>query len=192
MSGVWGHSGIIEPMFQSATAEAVEERLKRPRGWNRRNSLPYTLVFLIVAYLGVFILFPIAQQFLTSFSNNVVGVDKVTWVGLRNYERLFEDDDFWFAVQVTFTYMVLVVAGAWLGDRSPERGRAGTFLESVRQVSLASTGDEASRDPEDHDRARLRASVNVDEDEAALDAYNALLSRLNARAAAENEGRRNP
>lgn len=112
MSGVWGHSGIIEPMFQSATAEAVEERLQRPRGWNRRNSLPYTLVFLIVAYLGVFILFPIAQQFLTSFSNNVVGVDKVTWVGLRNYERLFEDDDFWFAVQVTFTYMVFVVAGA--------------------------------------------------------------------------------
>lgn len=87
--------------------------------------------------------------------------------------------------------MVLVVAGAWLGDRSPERGRAGTFLESVRQVSLASTGDEASRGPEDDDRARLRASTNVDEDEAALDAYNALLSRLNARSAAENEGRRN-
>jgi cytochrome c oxidase assembly factor CtaG len=88
--------------------------------------------------------------------------------------------------------MVLVVGGAWLGDRSPQRGRAGTFLESVRQASLASTGDEASREPEDHDRARLRASVNVDEDEAALDAYNALLSRLNARSAAENEGRRNP
>lgn len=70
------------------------------------------LVFLIVAYLGVFILFPIAQQFLTSFSNNVVGVDKITWVGLRNYERLFEDDDFWFAVQVTFTYMAFVVVGA--------------------------------------------------------------------------------
>lgn len=78
----------------------------------RRNTLPYLLVSLIVGYLSVFILFPIAQQFLTSFSNNVVGIDKVQWVGLRNYERLVTDDDFWFAVRVTFTYMVFVVIGA--------------------------------------------------------------------------------
>jgi multiple sugar transport system permease protein len=50
----------------------------------------------IVAYLGVFILFPITQQFLTSFSNNVVGVGDVRWVGLRNYERLVADARFWF------------------------------------------------------------------------------------------------
>lgn len=78
----------------------------------RGNSLPYVLVFLIVSYLGVFILFPIAQQILTSFSNNVVGVDQVRWVGLRNYDRLFGDDDFWFAVRVTFLYMAFVVAGS--------------------------------------------------------------------------------
>lgn len=78
----------------------------------RRNYLPYMLVFLIVAYLSVFILLPITQQFLTSFSNNVVGVDKIKWVGLRNYERLWEDDDFWFAVRVTFTYMFFVVVGS--------------------------------------------------------------------------------
>lgn len=78
----------------------------------RRNLLPYTLVFLIVAYLSLFILFPITQQFLTSFSNNVVGVDKVQWVGLRNYDRLINDDDFWFALRVTFIYMAFVVVGA--------------------------------------------------------------------------------
>ena len=83
----------------------------RPRPW-RRLSLPYVLVFLIVGYLSVFILFPITQQFLTSFSNNVVGVDAVRWVGLRNYERLWEDDDFWFAVRVTFIYMFFVVVGS--------------------------------------------------------------------------------
>lgn len=77
-----------------------------------RNTLPYVLVLLIVGYLSVFILFPITQQFLTSFSNNVVGVDEVRWVGLRNYERLWNDDDFWFAVRVTFIYMTFVVAGA--------------------------------------------------------------------------------
>lgn len=67
------------------------------------------LVLLIIAYLGVFILLPITQQFLTSFSNNVVGVKAVRWVGLSNYERLFTDDDFWFAVRVTFVYMFFVV-----------------------------------------------------------------------------------
>jgi len=74
--------------------------------------LPYVLVSLIVGYLSVFILFPITQQFLTSFSNNVAGVDEVRWVGLRNYERLWEDDDFWFSLRVTFICMFFVVIGS--------------------------------------------------------------------------------
>jgi len=74
--------------------------------------LPYVLVSLIVGYLSVFILFPITQSFLTSFSNNVAGVDEVRWVGLRNYERLWEDDDCWFSLRVTFIYMFFVVIGS--------------------------------------------------------------------------------
>lgn len=101
-------------MLQSSMAEPTEDLagVGRRRVRSRQGSLAYTLVFLIVAYLAVFILFPIAQQFLTSFSNNVVGIDKVTWVGLRNYERLFDDEDFWFSVQVTMFYMAFVVVGA--------------------------------------------------------------------------------
>lgn len=97
-------------MLQTTTAKQVE-RVPR-RGRDRQASLAYMLVFLIVAYLGVFILAPIVQQVLTSFSSNIVGISKVSWVGLRNYERLFEDEDFWFAVQVTFVYMGCVVVGA--------------------------------------------------------------------------------
>lgn len=97
-------------MPQSTTAEQTH-RLSRP-GRDRQASLAYMLVFLIVAYLGIFILFPIVQQVLTSFSNNVVGISDVTWVGLRNYERLFDDPKFWFSVQVTFVYMAFVVVGA--------------------------------------------------------------------------------
>ncbi len=94
------------------TAQPAERRagavvdLPPPR---RRLPLPYLLVGVIVAYLGVFILFPIAQQFLTSFSNDVVGVGEVRWVGLRNYDRLVSDDEFWFAVRVTGIYMFFVV-----------------------------------------------------------------------------------
>lgn len=88
---------------------AHSQRAPRRSRW-RRNTLPYVLVGLILAYLSVFILFPIAQQILTSFSNNVVGVQAVRWVGLRNYERLLNDGDFWVAVRVTFVYMTFVVA----------------------------------------------------------------------------------
>lgn len=100
-------------MLQLAMADLTEDHAAPSRRHvRRRNTLPYLLVSLIVGYLSVFILFPIAQQILTSFSNNVVGIDKVQWVGLRNYERLVTDDDFWFAVRVTFIYMVFVVIGA--------------------------------------------------------------------------------
>ena len=68
---------------------------------------------------------------------------------------------------------------AWCTDRSPEAGRAGAFLESARQAALAGTGEEISGAAGDRDR--LRTSANLDEDDAALDAYNALLSRLNGR-----------
>jgi cytochrome c oxidase assembly factor CtaG len=74
--------------------------------------------------------------------------------------------------------MMVIVGATWLLDRSPEAARAGGFLESVRQAALADTGHEEVRD--DGSRERLRASGNVDEDDAALDAYNALLSRLNS------------
>jgi cytochrome c oxidase assembly factor CtaG len=66
--------------------------------------------------------------------------------------------------------MMLVVAVAWMSDRSPEAHRAGTFLESVRQSQLAGMG--ANGD------GTLMASSNVDDDDAALDAYNAALGRL--------------
>jgi cytochrome c oxidase assembly factor CtaG len=75
--------------------------------------------------------------------------------------------------------MMVVVAATWLLDRSPEASRAGTFLESVRQAALAGTGHEALGDAGDSDRERLRASGDVDEDDSALEAYNALLARLN-------------
>lgn len=72
--------------------------------------------------------------------------------------------------------MMLVVGATWLLDRSPEAARAGAFLESVRRTALADTGH---GDPNDQARDRLRVSMDVDEDESALEAYNRLLARLN-------------
>ncbi|GAA4496621.1 hypothetical protein GCM10023191_038930 [Actinoallomurus oryzae] len=75
--------------------------------------------------------------------------------------------------------MMLVVAARWLTDRSPQAARAGAFLESVRQATLAGTGHDASGNTPDQNRERLRASGDVDEDDAALAAYNAILADLN-------------
>jgi len=73
--------------------------------------------------------------------------------------------------------MMLVVGAMWMLDRSPQASRAGVFLESVRQATLAGTGHE--RPGGEPARERLRASGDVDADQAALDAYNALLARMN-------------
>ncbi|MEV5754460.1 cytochrome c oxidase assembly protein [Actinoallomurus sp. NPDC052308] len=75
--------------------------------------------------------------------------------------------------------MMLIVAAMWVLDRSPQAARAGIFLEAARQSALAGTGH-AVTDGEPA-REHLRASADVDADEAALDAYNALLARMNER-----------
>ena len=75
--------------------------------------------------------------------------------------------------------MMLVVAARWFTDRSPQAARAGAFLESARQAALAGTGHDTSGDTARQDRERLRTSGDVDEDDAALAAYNALLADLN-------------
>jgi putative copper resistance protein D len=75
--------------------------------------------------------------------------------------------------------MMVVVAVRWFTDRSPQAARAGAFLESVRQATLAATGHDASGGTADEERERLRTSGDVDEDDAALAAYNALLADLN-------------
>lgn len=94
----------------------------------------------------------------------------------------------WIAGDGLMFAMTIIVALRWLSDRSPEAARAGHFFESVRQATLAGTGHGNEVDP---DRTRLMASRDVDADDAALQAYNAMLSRLNG-TAADTGGRTGP
>jgi multiple sugar transport system permease protein len=71
----------------------------------RRDYLPYMLVLPIIAYEVVFILIPIIQQFISSFTSDVIGIGTVEWVGSENYERLFADRNFWNSLRVTFIFM---------------------------------------------------------------------------------------
>src|SRR5262249_22668167 len=83
----------------------------------RRDLLPYMLALPIVIYEAIFILVPIVQQIASSFSTDIIGGGPVRWVGLDNYDRLLQDDNFWNAMRVTLTFMtatVIVSVGAGL------------------------------------------------------------------------------
>lgn len=86
-------------------------------GRSRSNALPYLLALPILAYEAVFILYPILQGFLSSFTKTDVG-RPVTFVGLANYQRMLTDPSFWLVMLHTLVYMVLVIGvaiGAGLG-----------------------------------------------------------------------------
>ena len=73
--------------------------------------LPYLLAAPILAYEGVFILYPIFEGIKSSFYRGKVG-RPAEWTGLDNYERMLRDDAFWRSMQTTLIYMVAVIAVA--------------------------------------------------------------------------------
>ena len=73
--------------------------------------LPYLLVLPILAYEGVFLLYPIYQGLKSSLYRQPLG-GKERWTGLDNYRRMLTDDDFWSVMGTTLTYMLAVVVVA--------------------------------------------------------------------------------
>src|SRR5207249_874607 len=107
-------AGTAKP---TAVLASVELPLKGERR-GRRNWLPYLLALPILAYETVFILYPIAQGFASSFTRTDVG-RPVTFVGLANYQRMLTDPAFWVVEAHTLVYMLAVIGlsiGAGLGS----------------------------------------------------------------------------
>jgi len=71
----------------------------------RRDYLPYMLVLPIIVYETIFILIPILQQVVSSFTSDVIGMGAVRWVGFENYDRLLADRNFWNSLRVTLGFM---------------------------------------------------------------------------------------
>ena len=70
-----------------------------------------------LAYLGVFMFWPLGRQIWTSFTNaRITNPNRWTFVGLRNYERLLDDPAFYSSLAVTAVYTAgSVVLGVGLG-----------------------------------------------------------------------------
>lgn len=93
---------------------------KRPRVRRRRRVQPiaYALALPILLYEAVFVLYPIVQGAEISFTDAKLGALKTESVGFANYERLFQDPNFWSGVLTTLAYalgVVVVAVGCGLG-----------------------------------------------------------------------------
>jgi multiple sugar transport system permease protein len=85
-------------------------RLAARRKQRRLFATPYLLALPVILYVGVIILYPIGVDIYTSFTRQeLLSNAPAVWVGLRNYQRLLHDAEFWRSLLTTFLYTVLVV-----------------------------------------------------------------------------------
>jgi multiple sugar transport system permease protein len=89
----------------------LQQRMNLTSPMARREAL--TFYALITPWLLGFIIFlayPMGRSLYLSFTNfNLQG--EPLWIGLRNYERIFSDPDFWQSLKVTFIYALGSVPG---------------------------------------------------------------------------------
>ena len=84
-----------------------------PNARKRLHLLPYALALPIILYEIALIIYPIFQGVLGSFQQIELAANaKPTWVGLKNYQRMFSDPDFWNVMRVTLTFTALVIVVA--------------------------------------------------------------------------------
>ncbi|WP_454856637.1 carbohydrate ABC transporter permease [Rhizobium binxianense] len=79
--------------------------------------LPYAFILPPMIYLLVFMFWPLARQMYMSLTNTrIINPNRGRFIGLGNYERLFEDPAFYVSLKATLVYALLaVILGVALG-----------------------------------------------------------------------------
>lgn len=120
------------------------------KSWLDNDTLAaWTFLSPALILLGIFIIWPIAYLFYLSFTAGSFTSTGTTWIGLRNYWRLFLTPDFWqvlwntiyFTVATVIPSLVIPLGLAVLLDKSLAlRGmlRSAYFLPSI--ISLVAAG----------------------------------------------------
>ena len=87
-------------------------RLNMKSSMARREALTFYVLILpwLIGFL-IFLAYPMARSLYLSFTNYGLQATPV-WVGLRNYERIFSDPDFWQSLKVTFIFAIFSVPGS--------------------------------------------------------------------------------
>lgn len=94
--------------------------------------VPYAFILPPMIYLMVFMFWPLGRQMYMSLTNTrIINPNRGRFIGLGNYERLFEDPAFYLSLKTTLVYAVLaVIFGVALGTISalaidrPFKGRS--------------------------------------------------------------------
>lgn len=72
----------------------------------RRSPTPYLFLLPALVLLGVFVAYPIVAVVFYSFTDYDI-VTPPVFVGLENFQRLFEDETFWLALTHSFVYLIV-------------------------------------------------------------------------------------
>jgi putative chitobiose transport system permease protein len=70
------------------------------------RATPYLFLAPALLLLGVFVVYPIVAVVFYSFTDYDI-VRPPVWVGLENFQKLFEDDTFWLALTHSFVYLLV-------------------------------------------------------------------------------------
>ncbi|MBV7396750.1 carbohydrate ABC transporter permease [Mameliella sediminis] len=84
---------------------------KAPPFWQREKYTPYLLLLPAVLTLLFVVLLPLLFSLYTSFTGyRLIRPDSLyQWVGFRNYERIFGDEDFWIAFGRTIIFLTIAL-----------------------------------------------------------------------------------
>ena len=136
---------------EERAAAKAEKKLMTMASKRRRDAMMYTLFLLpAIVFFVVFVIWPVIQNVLLSFYDwNMVSPNK-KYVGLKNYERVFADEEFWKSVVVTFKYIAICLgtifvfpyflsyAMVHLVDKGQQTYRSILFFPSLISLSVGS------------------------------------------------------
>ncbi|WP_342106526.1 sugar ABC transporter permease [Methylobacterium sp. SI9] len=98
------HTALTQPVPVAAPTRSSWQRFRASRGWaGFWFMLPTTLI------LGLFLAYPLLKGIWLSFTNTRIGREGV-FIGLENYEWLWDDDVFWLSVFNTCLYTAVASA----------------------------------------------------------------------------------
>ncbi len=79
------------------------------RGQLRRDALGWTFMLPSLLFLGCFTMLPIGKSVINSFQKINLGKKTFKWVGLTNYQKVFNDPVFHKVLQNTFLFSLVVI-----------------------------------------------------------------------------------
>ena len=100
--------GVSEKQATPLFMEGKRMEKKRKKSWKKGYGWGYLMISPLVLGLGVFYFYPVFKVFFDSF-HEVGAFNQTKWIGLANYEKMFQDPVMWQALGNTVKYVLIIV-----------------------------------------------------------------------------------